>query len=61
MLNGDDPKQIRKIMASVVSNKLAPLYKKMDVAISYFDTVTSGHEKRIKRVENRLELPPLAD
>jgi hypothetical protein len=55
-------------LESKFDEKLKPIKKtlkemnnKLDTAIRFFDTSTIGHEKRIKRIEKHLDLPPLAD
>jgi hypothetical protein len=40
-----------------IHTKLNKMQKMLDTTINYFDTVTTNHEKRLKRIETHLELP----
>jgi hypothetical protein len=64
MLTKNDLQQI----GTVIDQKLKPIHqkidkidKKLDTTISYFDTVTTKHQKRLKRIENHLNLPVIPE
>ncbi|OGG08935.1 hypothetical protein A2154_02680 [Candidatus Gottesmanbacteria bacterium RBG_16_43_7] len=68
MLTKGDFDQIGKIIDSKLEQKLKPVHqkidkmnRKLDTTIKYFDTVTTKHHKRLKRVEDHLNLPPTPD
>jgi len=44
-----------------IHQKIDKMNKKLDITIKYFDTITTKHDKRIKRVEDHLQLTPLSD
>ena len=44
-----------------IMKSLQLMHKKLDLTISYFDHDLTDHSKRIKRIENHLNLPPVAD
>jgi hypothetical protein len=41
-----------------IHTKLNAMQKALDTTISYFDTVTTDHEKRLKTVEKKVEVLP---
>lgn len=48
-------------LKTFIKQQIAPLNKKLDLVITYFDRVTTKHDIRIKRVEHELHLPPMLD
>jgi len=52
--------KIDKLDTSMIK-KLNTMQKSLDTTISYFDTVTTKHTKRIKRIEEHLNLPSIPD
>ena len=57
----DKLEPIKKELMAHAKQQIAPLNKKFDLVIKYFDKVTTKHDIRIKRVEHELHLPPMID
>lgn len=60
MLTNEDLKKIQ-LLLKPIKKEVKAINKKLDIAIRYFDRVTTDHEERIRRVEGQLKLPKLAD
>ena len=68
MLTNNDFQKIKLIVDESVEQKLKPVHKKLntmqkslDTTINYFDTVTTKHTRRIKRLEDHLEFQPIPE
>ncbi len=73
MITDADVKKLKKVFATKdelkrathpirqIEQQVKKIDKKLDIAISYFDTVTSSHVKRLNRLEQNAGLPPLAN
>lgn len=46
------------VLDKKLSKKIDRMQKQLDTTISYFDTVTTDHEKRLKTVEKKVEVLP---
>jgi hypothetical protein len=63
MITDDDIKKMQAVFATKqeMKKEFKKLNKKLDISITFFDRVHVDHEKRIARVEKKLDLPSYAD
>jgi hypothetical protein len=58
-INNLDKKIDQKLQP--IHQKIDRMNNKLDTTIKFFDTITSKHHKRIKRVEEHLDLKPIPE